>query len=152
MNWGWNYKKKAKDSSDLWHTISLYDHALKLCKALRVFMEYAMLQNNLGNALQYLPSAHSVENNWRAIAAYDEALKVRNARDTPIEYANTIANKANDLCNLPDDPEHPAAGNDGNLLQARQYYQEARAIFRQYGRLEQAEVVEQVLGELFNHR
>ena len=40
--------------------------------------EYAMLQNNLGNALQYLVSSHPVENNLRAIAAYDEALKVRN--------------------------------------------------------------------------
>ncbi|MBE9228072.1 hypothetical protein IQ264_21865 [Phormidium sp. LEGE 05292] len=118
--------------------ISLIDHP----------NEYGMLQNNLGNALQYLPSAHAVDNNWRAIRAYDEALKVRNKRDTPIEYANTLANKANALSNLPDDSEFPEAGNNLHLLQAREYYQEAAAIFRQYGRFEQAEMVEQAISEL----
>lgn len=110
--------------------------------------EYAMLQNNLGNALQYLPSVHSVENNLIAIAAYDEALKVRNPKDTPIEYANTISNKANALCNVPDDLEKPEAGNYNNLMQARNYYQEAQGIFTRYGEMERAQLVAQELQDI----
>ena len=81
-----------------------------------------MLQNNLGNALQYVSSSHTVENNLRALDAYDEALKVRTRETSPLEYANTISNKANCLWNLPDDPEHPEAGNRANLTQANAYY------------------------------
>ena len=107
-----------------------------------------MLQNNLGNALQYLPSSHPFDNNSRAVMAYDEALKVRNPRDTPIEYANTIANKANALINLPDKLRRPEAGNPQNLLKARAYYQESLEIFNQNGKIEQAQAVSQVLEEL----
>lgn len=110
--------------------------------------EYAMLQNNLANTLQYLPSNHPVENNLRAIVAYDEALKVRNPRDTPLEYAHTVANKANALCNLPDVPEHPEAGNRNNLLQAQAYYQQAEQIFIDYGRIEQAQVAAKALQQI----
>jgi hypothetical protein len=97
-----------------------------------------MLQNNLGNALQYASSSHAVENNLRALDAYDEALKVRTRETTPIEYANTIANKANCLSNLPDEFERPDAGNRGNLTQARAYYAEAREIFVSHGELDKA--------------
>jgi hypothetical protein len=37
--------------------------ALKVVKIVDHPTEYAMLQNNLGNALQYVSSGHSVENN-----------------------------------------------------------------------------------------
>lgn len=95
--------------------------------------EYAMTQNNLGNALQYAPSSHPVANLLRAVQAYDEALKVRNPRDMPVEYANTAANKANALLNLPDDPEHPELGNPGNTAKARALYREAQRIFQSSG-------------------
>jgi hypothetical protein len=107
-----------------------------------------MLQNNLGNALQYLPSSHPFENNSQAVIAYDEALKVRNPRDTPIEYANTISNKANALINLPDQLHKPEAGNRQNLLTARDYYQQALLLFTQHGQIAQAQAVSQVLEEL----
>ena len=110
--------------------------------------EYAMLQNNLGNALQYMPSTHPVENNLRALTAYDEALKVRTAYDTPLEYANTIANKANVLLNLPDNPEHPEAGNKTTLQEAQKLFQEAATIFTRYGRLEQTQTIQQTLQEI----
>jgi tetratricopeptide (TPR) repeat protein len=110
--------------------------------------EYAMLQNNLGNALQYLPSTHPVENNLQALAAYDEALKVRTAQDTPLEYANTLANKANVLLNLPDDLEHPEAGNRSCLSQAQSLLQEAMMIFQEYGRFDQMQAVQQTLEEI----
>ena len=78
-----------------------------------------MLQNNLGNALQYVSSSHAIENNVRALDAYDEALKVRTRGTTPLEYANTIANKANCLLNLADDPEQPATGQSAQLRRRR---------------------------------
>ena len=98
--------------------------------------------------MQYLPSSHPFENNSRAVIAYDEALKVRNPRTTPIEYANTIANKANALINLPDKLRRPEAGNQQNILKARDYYQQALEIFSQHGQTGQAQAVSQVLEEL----
>ncbi|HIK03745.1 MAG TPA: hypothetical protein IGS40_03365 [Trichormus sp. M33_DOE_039] len=128
--------------------VQTFESALKQINLIDHPREYAMLQNNLGNALQYLQSSHPVENNLRAIAAYNEALKVRNAQDTPLEYANTIANKANALFNLPDDPEKPELGNPRNLLQARNYYQEAWELFSQYQQTEQATAVSQALQDV----
>ncbi|WP_414577581.1 hypothetical protein [Anabaena sp. CCY 9402-a] len=128
--------------------VQTFEAALQQINLINHPREYAMLQNNLGNALQYLPSSHPVENNLQAIAAYNEALKVRNSQDTPLEYANTIANKANALFNLPDDPEKPELGNPQNLLQARNYYQEAWEIFSQHQQTEQAAAVAQALQEV----
>ena len=127
--------------------VQSFEVALKRINLREHPREYAMLQNNLGNALQYLPSSHPFENNSRAVIAYDEALKVRNPRDTPIEYANTIANKANALINLPDKLRRPEAGNQQNLLKARDYYQEALEIFTKNGQISQAQAVSQVLEE-----
>ena len=110
--------------------------------------EYAMLQNNLGNALQYVSSSHRVENSLRALDAYDEALKVRTARDMPAEYANTIANKANCLANLPDDLEHPEAGNPENLTAALGLYEDARQLFQQLGEAEKAAAVQAAIEEI----
>ena len=128
--------------------VQSFEVALKRINLIEHPREYAMLQNNLGNALQYLPSSHPFENNSRAVIAYDEALKVRNPKDTPIEYANTVANKANALINLPDELRKPEAGNQQNLLQARDYYQQALEIFAKNGQIEQAQAVSQVLEEL----
>lgn len=110
--------------------------------------EYAMTQNNLGNALQYAPSSHPMANLLRAIEAYDEALKVRNPKDTPVEYANTAANKANALLNLPDDPANPELGNPGNTAKARALYREALVIFERSGNAASAQAVAQVLAEI----
>lgn len=128
--------------------IQSFETALKHINIIDHPREYAMLQNNLGNALQYLVSSHAVENNLRAISAYNEALKVRNPQDTPLEYANTISNKANVLFNLPDNPQKPELGNIKNLLQAREYYQEAWQIFTENQQREQAEIVGKALEDL----
>ncbi len=112
-----------------------------------------MLQNNLGNALQYASSAHTLENNLRALDAYDEALKVRNRRDAPLEYANTLSNKANCLWNLPDDESVPGDG-FVNLRAARECYEEARALFSRHGDPDKArligEAIEQIDRELLD--
>jgi tetratricopeptide (TPR) repeat protein len=128
--------------------VQTFEEALKHIRLIDHPREYAMLQNNLGNALQYLPSGNPMKNILRAITAYDEALKVRNSRDTPLEYANTISNKANALINLPDDLEKPDDGNIQNLLQARSYYQQSWEIFMQYGQMEQAQMIANVLQEI----
>ena len=107
--------------------------------------EYAMTQNNLGNALQYAPSSHPVANLLRAVQAYDEALKVRTARDAPVAYANTVANKANALLNLPDDPEQPALGNPANQARAQALYREAHALFTAHGLADAAATVAEAL-------
>lgn len=128
--------------------VQSFETALKYINLIDHPKEYAMLYNNLGNALQYLQSSHPVENNLRALACYDEALKVRNSYDTPLEYANTIANKANVLSNIPDNLEHPELGNPKNLMQAREYYQQALSIFTQHKQSDQAEIVTQALSEI----
>ncbi len=128
--------------------VQCFEEALQVVTLVDHPSEYAMLQNNLGNALQYVSSSHAVENSLRALDAYDEALKVRKARETPVEYANTISNKANCLRNLPDDPERPELGNDRRLAQASQLYTEARAIFAAHGEHERAAMLDAMLAEI----
>ncbi|MDY7006007.1 MAG: hypothetical protein SWX82_19275 [Cyanobacteriota bacterium] len=125
--------------------VQSFEEALKAVNLIKHPNEYAMLQNNLANALQYLPSLHPIDNNLRALTAYNEALKVRTAKDKPLEYAATISNKANLLYNLPDNPKHPEAGNQQNLLQAKMLYEEAQAIFCQYSEVERATIVSEAL-------
>ncbi|MDJ0676088.1 MAG: hypothetical protein QNJ36_12005 [Calothrix sp. MO_167.B42] len=125
--------------------VQAFEEALQHINLIDCPQEYAMLQNNLGNTLQCLASAHSLDNLVRAIAAYDEALKVRNLQNTPLDYANTIANKANALFNLPDDVEKPEMGNAQNLRKTRIYYQQAWTIFTNYKQIEQAEIIAQAL-------
>lgn len=128
--------------------VQSFEEVLRVINIVDHPTEYAMVQNNLGNALQYVSSSHVVENNLRALQAYDEALKVRNVRDTPLEYANTLANKANVLRNLPDDLEHPDAGQRENLLEATRLYEEAKKIFIRFNQAGSASVVEEALNEV----
>lgn len=110
-------------------------------------VEFAMLQNNLGNALQYASSSHIVENNLRALEAYEQALKVRNERSCPLAFANTIANKANCLRNLPDDLEKPEAGNVQNVSMAVELYKKAKDIFFEGGEEEKVLMLAEALEE-----
>ncbi|MDJ0508799.1 MAG: hypothetical protein QNJ64_06055 [Crocosphaera sp.] len=128
--------------------VQSFEAALKWVTLIDHPSEYAMLQNNLANALQYLNTSHPIENNLKALTAYDEALKVRTVQDTPIEYANTIANKANVLFNLPDDVEHPEAGNPNNLKKSQAYYQEAKKIFQDHQQWERVEIVTGMLEDI----
>jgi len=107
-----------------------------------------MLQNNLGNALQYSSTSHRVENTLRALDAYDEALKVRTRSAAPLEYANTISNRANALANLPDDVADPGAGNRANLARAVEGYAEARELFATHGEDEKVQLVTAAIDEI----
>ncbi|HTV22155.1 MAG TPA: hypothetical protein VMG12_25875 [Polyangiaceae bacterium] len=128
--------------------VQAFSEALAVVSLVDDPVEFAMLQNNLGNALQYAASGHPLQNGLRALEAYDAALKVRNVRDTPIEYANTIANKANCLRNLPDEVQRPEAGNRARLREAAALYAQATRLFRSYGELDKAELVERATAEV----
>jgi tetratricopeptide (TPR) repeat protein len=107
-----------------------------------------MINNNLGNALQYSSSSHALANNIRAIEAYDEALKVRNPQNTPMEYANTIANKANVLRSLPDDITDLSKGNRENLKRSFALYEEAKSIFKHFGQMQGVSQISETLKEI----
>jgi tetratricopeptide (TPR) repeat protein len=128
--------------------VQAFTEALEVVTLVDDPVEYAMLQNNLGNALQYAASGHPLQNGLRALEAYAAALQVRNARDTPIEYANTISNKANCLRNLPDDLERTDAGNPRRLREAAGLYAEASRLFRAFQELDKAELVERARDEV----
>jgi len=128
--------------------VQSFEEGLSVVSLIDYPTEYAMLQNNLGNALQYSSSSHAVDNNLRALEAYDEALKVRTLQTTPFEYANTISNKANCLLNMPDDLENPESGNHKNVSMAIELYEEAQGIFTANNGIENAEIVAGVLAEL----
>jgi tetratricopeptide (TPR) repeat protein len=113
--------------------VSSFEEGLRGVNVIDHPIEYAMLQNNLGNALQSVTSNHALDNSLRALEAYDQALRVRTRADMPLEYANTIANRATCLWGLPDDMENPAAGNRGNLREARRLLGEALEIFAEHG-------------------
>lgn len=129
--------------------VQSFEEVLKVITLIDHPSEYAMIQNNLGNALQYAASGHSLENNLRALAAYEEALKVRNPRDTPVEYANTIANMANVLRNL--SPADSASDVVEPRTRAAQLYREARGLFEQHGLAERAELMTAAIREITAH-
>jgi tetratricopeptide (TPR) repeat protein len=112
--------------------------------------EYAMIQNNLGNALQSASSSHLLENLMRALAAYDEALKVRNPRDTPLAYANTIANKANVLRSLEADAARDVNHADlrDPLAEALLLLREAGGLFARHGEADKAALMAQAAAEV----
>lgn len=140
--------------------VQSFEEVLKVINLVDHPSEYAMINNNLGNALQYASSSHVLENNLRALAAYDEALKVRNPRDTPLEYANTVANKANVLRSLVPEPAQagdapPGAGGDP-LADALALAREAQEIFARHGDTQKAalmaEVVDDISAEMTHRR
>lgn len=134
--------------------VQSFEEVLKVINLIDHPSEYAMINNNLGNALQYASSSHVLENNLRALAAYDEALKVRNPRDTPLEYANTIANKANVLRSLVPDPAQ--AGAEGTqqtpagdpLGDALTLAREAQSLFAQHGDAQKAAMMAEVVNDI----
>ena len=73
--------------------IKAYEEALKVYTLDRFPMDYAMTQNNLGNAYSTLAEVEAkAENCKKAIKAYEEALKVRTLDRFPMDYAMTQNN------------------------------------------------------------
>jgi len=63
--------------------------------------DYAMTQNNLGNAYSYLPIGDRGENLRKAVRCYENALRVYSENDFPQEYAGTQDNLGVAYLNLP---------------------------------------------------
>jgi tetratricopeptide (TPR) repeat protein len=74
-------------------SIAAYEEALKVTTLDRFPMDYAMTQNNLGNAYERLAEVENKADNCKkSIAAYEEALKVRTLDRFPMQYATTQNN------------------------------------------------------------
>jgi len=85
--------------------IAAYEEALKVYLEIyspdRFPTQYAIAQNNLGNAYHRLAGVeYKAENCRRAIAAHEEALKVHTLDRFPIQYANTENNLGSDYGTL----------------------------------------------------
>lgn len=130
--------------------VQSFEEVLKVINLVDHPSEYAMIQNNLGNALQTAASSHVLENLLRALAAYDEALKVRNPRDTPLEYANTIANKAAVLRRLEPDAARDVslAALDDPLAAALALVREAAGLFGHHGDAGKAALMAETAAEI----
>ena len=80
--------------------IQAYEEALKVTIINRFPMDYAMTQNNIGNAYRTLAEAESkAENCQKAIQAYEEAQRVFTMEDFPDTY-QLIQNNLNLLINF----------------------------------------------------
>ena len=85
--------------------------------------EWAMTENNLGNAWQSLPTGDKGENLNKAIAAYEAALTVQTKADHPTNWARTQNNLGAVWFKLP-------TGNKGdNLLRAIAAFDDALTVF-----------------------
>lgn len=97
--------------------------------------QWAAVQVNLANALQYLPSIHQAENLDEAVQLYEEVLQRIDPRD-PASRARLLANQGN------------ALGHLGVFADARTRLQQARELFLTVGETDAADAVAQTLAEL----
>lgn len=125
-----------------------FREALKVVTRENEPVEYGMLQNNLGNALQAMSGEGRFDALARAVEAYDEALSVRPRREMPLEHASTLANKAHALMKLPDDLDDPEGGNLKNVRQAISLLKDAASLFRELGEHDRADIVADLADDL----
>ena len=126
--------------------VQAFETALANIDAKQHPAEYAMLQNNLGNALQYSDSGEALANKLRALDAYDLALELR--RDSPLLQANTLANRANCLRDLPDDISQANSGQLANVQRALADAKLAQKLFRHQGEHSKAQMMGELIAEL----
>ena len=73
--------------------IRAYEEALKIKTLEKYPIDYAMTQNNLGNAYGTFSEVRDREENLtKAVRAYEEALKIRTIEKYPLDYARTQNN------------------------------------------------------------
>ncbi len=106
---------------NLRRAIAAYEEALRFYTPQAAPQDYAMTQNNLGNAYRDLAAINDREANLRrAIAAYEEALRFRTPQAAPLQYAMTQMNLGSahaDLAFIED--------REANLRRSLQAYKEA---------------------------
>jgi len=79
-------------SAKLLEAIDLYSKTADVYKRRSNQDNWAVTQNNLGNAYGDLPTGDHVANLQKAIAAYEAALQVRTEKDFPVDWAMTQNN------------------------------------------------------------
>jgi tetratricopeptide (TPR) repeat protein len=95
-------------SENLERAIACFEAALRVRTERDFPHEWAMTQNNLGNAYANLPTGDRGENLRRAIACFEDALRIYTERDSPQEYATTRKNLDTAMKELADlqDPDN----------------------------------------------
>ncbi len=102
--------------------ITCYRQALNYFTPKSFPVDYAMVQNNLGNAYMHI-GASSKEYLPRAIACYEEALRYCCLESAPLSYAIICSNLAYAYSELTTGPR------DKNLRHAITHYQEALRVY-----------------------
>ena len=72
--------------------IACYEQALRVFTPEAAPFDYAMTQNNLGDAYRQLPVGDRAANLQQAIACFEQALRVRTPEAAPLDYAMTQNN------------------------------------------------------------
>src|SRR5262249_22109389 len=89
------------DNTALVESLALYRNALSLAPGSEKPLDWAMTQNNLGNALSSLGERESgTARLEEAVAAYRDALKEWTRERVPLDWAMTQNNLGNALSNL----------------------------------------------------
>jgi len=115
------YGDKKGDNQALLEAIKLYNSAFIYVSRERVPLDWAMTQNNLGNALRILGERESGTGRLEeAVTTYREALKERTRERVPLDWAMTQNNLGNALWRLGEQES-----GTGRLQEAVTAYREA---------------------------
>ena len=105
--------------SNLRSAIKCYEDALEIYTEKMFPKDWALTQNNLGNAYFVLPSINREENLRSAIGCYESTLRVYSEQSFPQEWATTQNNLGIAYTYLPSGDHH------ANLLDAIRYFESA---------------------------
>jgi tetratricopeptide (TPR) repeat protein len=114
------YARQGRRAEQVRRAIEIAEGTLALVSA--GSMEWAMTQNNLGNAWDDLPTGVRLQNLQKSIAAYEAALTVYTKEGTPREWAMTENNLGNAWGDL------PTRDRAGNLQKAIAAYESALTV------------------------
>jgi tetratricopeptide (TPR) repeat protein len=99
----WRLGERESSTARLYEAIKAYHDALKENTRDRAPLDWAMTQNNLGNALQTvapLETDNTIARLNEAVHAYRESLKEYTRELTPVDWARTQSNLGNALSTL----------------------------------------------------
>ena len=120
------YGEQAGDNGALMEAVSMFQDILGAYTREKVPLDWAMTQNNLGNALATLGGRESDPARLtEAVAAYREALKERTREKVPLQWAMTQNNLGTALGTLGEREADPA-----RLEEAAGAYEAALLVFR----------------------
>lgn len=116
--------------------VQSFRHALQVYTIERDPDNWASVNMNLANALQYAPSSHPEENLIQAVEIYEKVLQVRSRAKDPVAYSLVLMNQANALAHL------------GMFKPALEKLAEAHKLFHWYDQVEQAEAARELVEQI----